>query len=271
MKFLPNLNRELFEILTRDPQTNLLSEDKIMKATDIIKRDIVQVAERTRQGRKIIEVIQIKPGQITTYKQKEAEALYRTKDGKFERVKSGTTSMPLTPYPIKISQLIPNEWIEDQIPVYGFFDNLGRSLAVKEDKDIVETIFEAADVVINASTPGNLTLDDVTSARGKIEFSRHAALIAHPLDMADLRKDIRRPLEDVLKMLEIRIMERPYLPEGTALVLDTQRYSVALFERRPITVRLFDDPLHDGVGIITTQRYVPIVLDCNKVVKINNC
>ena len=268
---MPNLNRELFEILARDPETNLLSEDKILKATHIIKRDIVQVAERTRQGRKIIEVIQIKPGQITTYKQKEAKALYRTKDGKFEKVKSGTTSLPLEPYLLKISRLIPNEWTEDQIPVYGFFDIFGRGLAAKEDKDIVETISEAADVIINASTPGNLTLNDITSARGKIEFSRHAALIAHPLDMADLRKDVRRPLEDVLKMLEIKIMKTHHLPEGTALVLDTQRYSVALFERRPITVRLFDDPLRDGVGIIATQRYVPIVLDCSKVVKITNC
>lgn len=267
---MSSLNRELFEILARDPETNLLSEDKILKATHIIERDIVQMAERTRQGRKIIEVIQIKPGQTTTYKRKEVEALYRTKDGKFERVETGTTSIPLKSYPLKILRLIPNEWIEDQIPVYGFFD-FARSLAIQEDKDIVETISEAADVIINASTPGNLTLNDITTARGKIEFPRNAALIANPLDMADLRKEIRRPLEDMLKMLEIKIMKTHHLPEGTALVFDTQSYSVALFEGRPITVRLFDDPLHDGVGIITTQRYVPIVLDCSKVVKITNC
>lgn len=267
-----SLNSKLFEILGRDPETNLLSQDKIVKGMQIIGRNITQFAEQTRQGRKIIEVIQIKTGEITTYKQKDADALYRTKDGKFKRVEAGTTSLPLEPYLIKISRRIPNSLIEDRVPVYGLFDSVGRGLAVKEDNDIVETISEAPDVTIEASTPGNLTIKDITSAKQKIEFSKEAALIAHPMDMADLYKDIRKPLEDVCKMLGIKIM-RAHTPlqEGTAFVFDSQRLSVALFERRPITVRLFDDPLNDCVGMTVTQRYVPIVLDCNKVVKIINC
>ena len=266
-----SLNSKLSEILVRDPETNLLSQDKIVKGTQIIEKNITQFAEKARQGRNIIEVIQIKTGQITTYKQKDAEALYRTKDGKFKRVEAGTTSVPLEPYLIKISTPIPNSLIEDQVPVY-FYDSVGRGLAVKEDNDIVETISEAADVTIDASTPGNLTIKDITSAKQKIEFLRQPALIAHPMDMADLYKDIRKPFEDVCKLLGIKIM-RAHIPlqEGTALVFDSQGLSVALFERRPITARLFDDPLKDCVDIIVTQRYVPIVLDCSKVVKITNC
>jgi hypothetical protein len=48
------------------------------------------------------------------------------------------------------------------------------------------------------------------------------------------------------------------------LVLDAQKHSAALFEKRPMTIRLFDYPLVDRMYVVTIQRYVPIVLDPNK-------
>lgn len=129
----------------------------------------------------------------------------------------------------------------------------------------------AAGITVNASAPGNLAIRDITNAMGKIRISGQTALIAHPMDIADLRKETHRSLEDLLKPLEAGIMRSTHLPEKTALFLDTDRFSVGVFERRPITVRLTDDPMNDCVAVTTTQRYVPIVLDCSKVVKIINC
>lgn len=268
---MSSLNDELFDLLSRDPKAHLLSQDNISKAIQVMESKTVEAAERFRQGRKIIQVVQVKAGQTSTYKRKETESVYRTEDGKFERVKVGTMYVPLKPYVTRVAQRIPDEWIEDRIPVHDFFGTIGRALAAREDKDIVETVLQAADVTVKASTPGNLAVRDITNTMSKIQFSRQTALIADPMNIADLRKEIRGPRQDFLKALGVEIMRTTYLPEGTALVLDTDRLSVAVFERRPITVRLFDDPLNDCVSMTATQRYVPIVLDCSKVVKIINC
>ena len=193
-------------------------------------------------------------------------------EGQFEEIDGGIT-IPVRPYVIINGTLLTNEIIEGLTitVIEPLFVGIGRAIATKEDSDFFETLLRGSTTEVEASTAGELTPVDVAKARQQIESLGKVVLVVHPHQWADLAKSLREHEHKKLanQLGVSNFYETVHLSSGTALVFDTD--SAAVFERRPITVQLYDNPARDSLEIITTESYMPGVLDRDAVVKIVNC
>jgi len=271
---LSSLGPNLSVILVRDPDTNHLSYEQIRDATKIIKQEIVQAADRVRVGRKIVHVHSIRTDQLVSYgKREEDKSLIKVKgEGQFEEIDSGIT-IPVRPYVIMNRTLLTNEIIEGLAitVIEPLFANIGRAIATKEDSDFFETLLRGSTTEVKASTAGELAQVDVAKAIQKVKNSGKVVLVVNPYQWADLAKILHaHDHKKLAYQLGVSDFYRTsHLSSGTAAVFDAE--SAAIFERRPITVQLHDNPARDALEIITTESYMPAVLDRDAVVKIVNC
>ncbi len=266
-----DFDQELFELITPDKNTTTLDIKKIIEATRKIQKEVSNRVNSFRQGRKVFEVTEISKEQMHTYKHDYSVALYRLKGGEFEKTGTEKHNVPIKPILISRIQTFPYENIEDQIPICGWFDFMGKTFAQIEDRIIVETLMEASNKNIEAETKGVLAFKDIGNAKGKIDYPQKSVLVANPRDVRDLAKKFARPFDEVLGSYQLKIMETNQINKGEAILCDGDKYSISIFERKPISVKIFDNPANGGVGIRITQRVIPIVLDCEKVVTIANC
>lgn len=267
-----DFDQELFELLTPDEKTLTLNNTKLIKATEQIQENVSNSVDTIRRGRKVFEVTKISKDQIFTYKPNNSIALFRKKaDGEFQEIDSKTNRVPIKPLLISRLYLISYENIEDQIPILGWFNFVTRPFAQIEDNLIVETLIHASNKNIEAETKGVLSFKDITNAKGKIGYPHNAVLVVNPFDFRDLEKESRRPITELLQFYQLKIMETNQIEKGRAILCDADKYSVSIFERKAISVRLFDYPSKGGIGVRITQRVIPIVLDSQKIVSITNC
>jgi len=182
--------------------------------------------------------------------------------------------------------------------VRGLIEHLAQGLALKEEKDIIDTI-EAASTPEVGKTDDNLTSDDVLTvsliaeAIGKLRAKGYAPkwLVIHPEQEVELLKDSqfieasKYGSNEVLlngeigKIFGVRVLVSPYAYKaGSAnanevyakhayLLADN---AVAFVVRRPPTVEEKYEPTERTRYIIATERYGVAVLNSDAIVKIHS-
>lgn len=121
---------------------------------------------------------------------------------------------------------------------------------------------------VNANTSGRLSSIDIYSTIHQIEHLDHPGILLNYSKWPDLVREDSQ-IQSRFERDGIISYQTNNIPSDSAIVFDLNR--LFIFEKRPITVRLYPVPERDGWGVTITRRYMPAISNRNSVIKIANC